>query len=268
MNAALYKNMLKVYGKTIISYSVGSALYLLLIIGIYPSIAKSKGMEQMLQQMPKQLLKAFDLHTGIGTIEQFMAGEYYSLLFLLILSVYCVLIANQLMARLIDRGAIAYLLATPNSRRTIATTQAFVLLTGVIAIVAAIIVAGIVGTRWLAADHALNHAAFLKMNMVGMLLFFAVSGYSFFFSAIVSDEKQALALSGGITFLFYSFDLAGKLTEKLEWLRHFSLFSAFRPAEIVQGQTELLPVCVLLGAVGLISYIAAIIAFSKRDLAV
>jgi ABC-2 type transport system permease protein len=268
MNFALYKQMLKVHGKSMLSYSIGSSFYLLLIVGIYPSIAGSKEMEKLLQQMPEQWLKAFGLNTGMGNLTEFIAGEYYSLLFILILSIYCIMTANQLMARLIDRGSMAYLLATPNSRQKIAFTQAFVLLTGIVMIVLITTIAGIIGDEWLVSDYSLDRTLFVKMNLVGLLLFFAISGYSFFFSAIVNDEKQALALSAGVTFLFYCCDLVGKLAEKVEWLRNISLFATFQPAEIAQGNAELLPVCILLFALGMISYIAAILIFSKRDLAV
>lgn len=268
MNFALYKQMLKVHAKTIFSYSIGSAFYLLLIVAIYPSIAGSKAMEKLLKQMPEQWLKAFGFNTGMGNMTEFIAGEYYSLLFILILSVYCIMTANQLMARLIDRGSMSYLLATPNSRQKIAFTQALVLLTGLVAIVLVTTIAGIAGDKWLVSNYSLNRSSFFEMNLVGLLLFFAISGYSFFFSAIVNDEKQALALSAGVTFLFYCFDLVGKIADKVEWLRNLSLFSAFRPSEIAQGNVELLPVCSLLFSLGMISYIAAILIFSKRDLVV
>lgn len=40
MNLSLYKQMMKTNVKGIMSYAAGSAFYILLILGIYPSIAK------------------------------------------------------------------------------------------------------------------------------------------------------------------------------------------------------------------------------------
>ncbi|MFC0296663.1 ABC transporter permease subunit [Geobacillus jurassicus] len=265
MNGSLYKHMIKAQAKTIVSYSVGSAFYIALIAAIYPSLADSEAIKNYLQQLPDQLLKVFNI-TGMGNLLEFIAGEYYGLLFILIGSIYCITAANQLMARPIDRGSMAYLLATPNSRRTIAFTQALVLLTGLAAIVVSTTAAGFAADAWLVTDDALDRERFLEINVVGFLLFFAISGYSFFFSAMANDEKRALSLSGGGTVLFYSFDLIGKLTEKAEWLRYGSIFAAFEPGNIAQGQVEWLPVCLLLLAIGAIGYTAGIGFFAKRDL--
>ncbi|KDE48041.1 permease [Geobacillus sp. CAMR12739] len=265
MNIALYKHMVKAQAKTIISYSVGSAFYIALIAAIYPSLADSKAINHYLQQLPDELLKVFNI-TGMGNLLEFIAGEYYGLLFILIGSIYCITAANQLMARPIDRGSMAYLLATPNSRRTIAFTQALVLLTGLAAIVVLTTAAGFAADAWLVTNDALDWERFLEINAVGFLLFFAISGYSFFFSAIASDEKRALSLSGGVTVLFYSLDLIGKLAEKAEWLRYGSIFAAFEPGKIAQGQVEWLPVSLLLLAIGALGYTVGMGFFSKRDL--
>ncbi|NNU82892.1 permease [Geobacillus sp. BMUD] len=265
MNTALYKHMVKAQAKTIISYSVGSAFYIALMAAIYPSLADSKAINHYLQQLPSEILKAFNI-TGMDNLLEFIAGEYYGLLFILIGSIYCVTAANHLMARPIDRGWMAYLLATPNSRRTIAFTQALVLLTGLAAIGVSTIAAGFAADAWFVADDALDAERFLIMNAVGFLLFFAISGYSFFFSAMANDEKRALSLSGGATVLFYSLDLIGKLAEKAEWLRYGSIFAAFEPGNIAQGQAEWLPVSLLLFTIGVLGYTAGIGLFTKRDL--
>ncbi|MED0661552.1 ABC transporter permease subunit [Geobacillus thermodenitrificans] len=264
MNVSLYKQMLKAQTKTIIGYSTGSAFYIVLVAAIYPSLADSKIINHYLQQLPSGFLKAFNI-TGMGNLLEFIAGEYYGLLFLLLGSIYCITAANQLLARPIDRGSMAYLLATPNSRQTIVFTQALVLLTGLAAIILTSAAAGFAADAWLVTNDALHQKRFLAINVSGFLLFFAISGYSFFFCAIANDEKRALSLSGGITVLFYSFDLIGKLTEKAEWLRYGSIFAAFEPGAIAQGQAEWLPSCLLL-AIGVISYTAGIVTFSKRDL--
>jgi len=268
LNVALYKQMLKTHGKSIAGYSIGSSLYLLLVIGLYPSIGGSKEMENLLKQMPEQFIRAFDLNTSMGNITEFIAGKYYSLLFILILSIYCIMTANHLMARLIDRGSIAYLLVTPHSRIKIALTQAFVLLTGIIMIGLSTTVTGIIGAGWFASDFPLELDTFFAINAIGMLLFFVVSGYSFLFSVVVSDEKKALALAAGVTFLFYCMDLIGKMSEKVEWLRNISLFSTYPPAEIAQKNVELLPLTILLAILGIMFYAAGILIFAKRDLGV
>ncbi|KYC78844.1 hypothetical protein B4090_0393 [Bacillus licheniformis] len=148
-----------------------------------------------------------------------------------------------------------------------AFTQAAVLTTGLLIIMAVTTAAGLAGYHlMLGGDYDFNVSRFLVLNLLGFLLFFAVGGISFLFSAISNDEKRALGLSGGITFLFFSFDLLGKLSEKTEWLRSLSVFSLFRPGDIVNGSTDIAQVSLVLAAVGFAAFALSILIFKKRDL--
>ncbi|MGV3487789.1 MAG: ABC transporter permease [Tuberibacillus sp.] len=67
MNSKLYCSMVKANGKTIASYAIGSALYLWLMIWVYPSMANAKGINELIQSMPEGMLKAFGF-TGVFKI--------------------------------------------------------------------------------------------------------------------------------------------------------------------------------------------------------
>ena len=73
-------------------------------------------------------------------------------------------------------------------------------------------------------DNNLNKELFLKINVVGGLIFLVVSAYSFFFSCICNDERKALSYSASLTILFFVLDMVGKLSDKLEWMKtyHYS----------------------------------------------
>lgn len=89
---------------------------------------------------------------------------------------------------------------------------------------------------------------------------------SFLISAASNDEKKALSLSGMITFLFFSLDLIGKLSEKTEWLRNLSIFSLFRPGDIAGDSAETLKAALILSVIGLAAFLTGILIFKKRDL--
>ncbi|PJZ18707.1 ABC transporter permease [Bacillus cereus] len=148
----------------------------------------------------------------------------------------------------------------------IVITQATVLILGLLIIVVVTYVAGIVGAEWFLQDNNLNKELFLKINVVGGLIFLVVSAYSFFFSCICNDERKALSYSATLTILFFVTDMVGKLSEKLEWMRNISLFTLFRPKEIAEGTYNIWPVSIGLIAGALCIFIAAIVVFRKRDL--
>lgn len=267
MNASLFKAMLKTNGKSIVSYAVGAAFYMFLVIWIYPSIAKSDALEQLFKEMPQGYLSAFGIDGGmLGDLSGFLAAEYYGLLFLIILMIFSVVTATQLIARLVDRGSMAYLLSTSTSRSQIAITQSIILVLGLATITLFSILPVLLGANWLIEDADINIVRFIEMNIVGFLLFFVISGYSFLFSCIFNDEKRALAISGGLSIIFFAINLVAKMSEDFEWLKKFTIFSAFQPTEIAKGTVDILPVSIALGGTGIALFVIAIVIFKKRDL--
>lgn len=268
MNSSLLFASFKEKSKTIFSYAFGSVLYLWLLIWVYPSISKANGMNDILKSMPENLLKAFGFEGGITSLASYLAGEYYGLLFILIMAVYCVSTANGLIAKLVDRGSMAYLLATPVSRAKIAFSQATVLIGGLILICFFTTIGGLLGVQMFIHEETVQTAAFVKINVVGFLLFFVVCSYCFFFSTLMNDEKRSLAASALLTIGFYGLDLLSKLSDKFEALKYFSLFSVYDPQKIASGSQQIGVLSASLFMSGIIIFTLAIMVFRKRDLPV
>ncbi len=265
MNFSLFASMLKTKGKTMFSYAFGTSLYLLLIISVYPAFADSDALNEVMRQMPENLKNILGLKDGLQGLDSFVAAEYYGLLYIIILTIYCVVTATQLIARMVDRGSMAYLLSTPVSRTRIALTQAAILLFGLLLITVLTIASGLLGTWWIVGGNV-DLSSFIQLNLVGFLLFFVISGYSFFFSCLCNDEKQALSISGGLTVVFFALDLAAKMSQGLAWMKNITLFTAFHPSDIANGTVDALPICLMLAAAGIALYAAAVIVFRGRNL--
>ncbi|MBM7647877.1 ABC-2 type transport system permease protein [Bacillus ectoiniformans] len=268
MNLPLYKKMLKIHAKGMWSYGTGAAVYLLLIISVFPSIAGSEEMDQIIKQMPKGWVDAFSLENGMGTLTDFIAGKFYGLIFIIILSIYSIMTASQLMARLIEQGSIAYLISASVSRKQIAFTQIAVLLTGLILIVGLTLGAGVGGAFWFLDSADFQIIDFVKLNLIAFLLFYVISSYSFYFSASAHDEKKALSLSAGLTLLFYVLDLAAKLSDSLDWLQYFTLFTVFNTSELLTEDYPFWGTVIGLAACGTVLYILAVQKFTRRDLSI
>lgn len=267
MNAILFRQMMKVHMKTFMNYAFGSAFYILLIFWLYPSIGKNvDAIDVLVDAMPEGVGRAFGL-SGFGTAEAFISGEYYGLILILLLSIVCVQLSTQLVAKLVDQGSMAYLLSTPTTRAKVALTQALVLVTGLLLIMGVTTLAGFAGNAWfLAGEYEFNTSRFIEMNLGAFLLFFAVGGIAFLVSSLSNDEKKALGISGFITFGFFSLDLVGKFSDKTEWMRSFSIFSLYQPGEIINGNVNLGLSFTILAVIGLVSFGLAVLLFRKRDL--
>ncbi|MFC5528852.1 ABC transporter permease subunit [Cohnella yongneupensis] len=267
MKMTLFKQMMKVNMRGFLNYAFGSAFYILLMFWLYPGIAKNaEAIDSVVDSMPEGVGRAFGLN-GFGSAEAFISGEFYGLILVLILSIVCVQLATKLMAKLVDQGSMAYLLSTPTTRGQIAFTQAAVLTTGLFLILAVTTIAGFAGNAWfLGDDYALDTTKFIQMNAAAFLLFFAVGGLSFLVSSLASDEKKALGIAGAITFGFFSMDLLGKLSVQIEWIRNVSVFSLYRPADIINGDAHMTASSITLAAIGLLSFSLAVVLFRRRDL--
>ncbi|MNV42101.1 ABC-2 family transporter protein [compost metagenome] len=161
----------------------------------------------------------------------------------------------------------AYLLIAPTTRRKVATTQALVLTTALLLIMGVTTLAGLLGKAWfLGSEYEFNSGRFAQLNSVAFLLFFAVGGLAFLVSSVCNDEKKALGISGAITFGFFTLDLLGKISDKLEGLRYLTLFSFYQPGKIVQGNVEIIQVSSWLLLIGILAFAIGIELFRRRDL--
>ncbi|AJY76304.1 ABC transporter permease subunit [Paenibacillus beijingensis] len=267
MSIPLFKQMMSLYARGMFSYALGSAFYMLLMFWLYPSIAKnSASINELIQGLPEGVGSAFGLQSGFGSVEAFISGEYYGLILVLILSVFCTQFSTQLVAKLVDQGAMAYLLSAPVTRGKVALTQAAVLFAGLFVIVAVTTLAGFAGYAWFVGGGNEFSPRFLQLNLVVLALFFAVSGISFLVSCLSNDEKRALSISGIITFGFFTMDLLGKISGSIGWLRSLSLFSLYRPGEIAAGTAQMGYATPLLFLIGLAGFAAGIAMFKRRDL--
>lgn len=267
MNLALFNAMLKTRGKSLFSFAIGALIYEWLIIWIWPSFKNAGNLEEVMSMFPEEVLKAFGFEKGgFDNLSSFLSTEFYGFLFVVILIIYSIMTAIHLIARFVDQGSMAYLLATPVSRAKVAVTQATFLLFGLFLICLFTTFGGWAGAQLLIDDPAFDVAPFIQINLLGFLLFSVIGGYSFLISCLFNDEKRALGAAAGLTLLFYAMDMIGKLSEDLGWVRDLSIFSLFRPTEIAMGTYDVLPTALGLGLATLVLLAAAVQIFRKRDL--
>ncbi|MGG0658739.1 ABC transporter permease subunit [Rummeliibacillus pycnus] len=268
MSFSLYMQMMKVHLKGIMNYAIGSAFYMLLMVWIYPSIAENtKSLNDFMNVMPKGVMKAFGFENGFGTFESYISGEYYGVILTIILTIFCILLPTQLIAKLIDQGSMAYLLSTPTTRGKIAFTQASVFITGIFLIMLITTISGFVGYGlFMKGENSFHAIKFIQLNIATLFLFIAVGGISFLVSCLSNDEKKSMGISGVIAFGFFSLDMVGKISDKIEWLRNFTIYSLYRPSEIVSGNADLVQTSILLCLIGAVAIGIGISIFRKRDL--
>ena len=124
MNMALYKKEIKRNLMIFIIFLGLISLYGIIVSALFDPNVENLGWMQMLQEMYPELLDFIGFNViHLTDYQYFISGYLYGMLFILFGLIYANLLSNRLIYRYIDRGSIAYLLATPNSRTKIITTQ-------------------------------------------------------------------------------------------------------------------------------------------------
>ena len=122
MNLTLYKREMKGSRKLLVIFAAVMTMYVTIIISMYePDMLKL--LDSYAQAMP-ELMAAVGMTPGAADLLGFMISYLYGFILLVFPMVYSILRANGLVAKYVDRGSMACLLAAPVRRRAVALTQA------------------------------------------------------------------------------------------------------------------------------------------------
>jgi ABC-2 type transport system permease protein len=147
-----------------------------------------ESLNEMLKMMPKELISAMGFSGTANTLLSFIATYFYGFLILLLPMIYTIVVANRSIASHVDKGSMAYLLSTPNTRARIVTTQAIYLLVSITIIIGFVAIAGISMCQVMFPGE-LDIPGFLLLNFGALLLYYALTGIGFFASCIFNDTR-------------------------------------------------------------------------------
>ncbi len=216
MNTTLFKSNIKS------NWIVFVFIFGMLMIYVATAIAmfnpdNADAMQAMFDMMPEGMIKAFGFE-GLGTnLTTYLAGYLYGFILIVFPIIYTIIVANNLISRHVDKGSMAYLLATPNTRIKVGTTQALYMIVSVTALLG-LITGAIIGLSEAVWGGHLEIGQFLVLNLVTLLLLLTVAGISFLSSCIFNDTKTSLAFGAGIPILFVLFQMLSDISEKVEFL--------------------------------------------------
>ncbi len=264
MNTALFRYDMRGHGKTGVIFLAVMSLYGGMITAMFdPKLGES--LEMMAQSMP-QLFAAFGMLEAGKTLTQFLANYLYGFLYIVFPMVFTVLASVRLVARWIDSGAAAYLLAAPVGKRRIAITQ-----------MAALAVVPFVCTAWafgfcvLAAQvmfpGQLDVSAFLRLNVGLLCLQLMFAGVCFLASCVFHDARMAAGVGAGICTTFVLVQMLSEVSDTFNWLRYCTPLSLFDQQALLAGEGGAAG-CAALLAAGVVTATAGCIVFCKKDISV
>lgn len=267
MSVALLRATIRANWWILAIFTVVSLMYLLLILGMYDQ-ENMQYIESSIESLPPGLSAAVGMDTVPTSLTDFAATYFYRFLVQLFLTVHVAIVPIRLIVSHVDRGAMSYLLSTPNSRKAVVGTQA-VYLVASLAVMAVVLTT--VGIAFAAAVHPgdLDIAAFAKLNLAVFLLSVAMGAITFFFSCAFDEARSAIVASTAVLVGFFVISVIARIGHghgAYGIIDHFSIYYLVKARAIVSGEAGLLfgnGVLALIGAAGIGG---GLLVFSRRDL--
>jgi ABC-2 type transport system permease protein len=197
----------------------------------------------------------------------FLITYLYGFLFILFPMIVTIILSNKLIASHTDKGSMAYLLSSPNSRTKIVFTQMKVLGTFITCLLIYITFLSIAVSHFMFPGELVINK-FLLLNLGLLILHFCISGICFLASILSNETKTSLIFGAGIPVVFFLIQMLSNMGGKLEVLKYFSIFTLFDPNGLINGTTNSYIMIQLLLFIGIILFSFSVYIFKKRDLSV
>lgn len=267
MNATLYKREMKSSWKLLVIFMAILTLYITLIIAMY-SPDTLEMFRQFSTAMP-QMMSAFNMDFSAESLSLlgYMVSGLYGFILIIFPMIFSIIRGNGLVARYVDRGSMASLLAAPVKRRTVALTQMAVLITGVVALVVYATALEIVAIALHAPEQA-DTAKLLTLNTGLLSLHLFISGVCFLASCIFSESRNSLAVGAGVPGLMFILQLLSQAGDETRFFKYATFFTLFNPSAIAAGQSGAMGGVWILFAGAVLLYALAVIVFTRRDLSI
>lgn len=224
-----------------------------------------EGLKSMIKLFPEDLMKAMGFANLVTDLTGYLASWLYGLLMFAFPMVYCIILGNRLVAKMVDNGSFAYLLATPNSRTKIIITQGVYAIVSVALLFAALFGAGVLICT-IMFPGTLDIGAFFSLNFTTMLVNMVVMMISFSFSCLFNETKLSLGFGAGIPIAFLLMNMLGGVSKNVDILKKLSIYGFYDPVELVHGGDVAGVNLVYIGII-VILFVASVLIFKKKRLA-
>jgi ABC-2 type transport system permease protein len=262
INGALLKATFKENYKLIATIGTVLVFYLFMIMYMYDP-TMSDAMMIYIETLPAELIKAMNFNMAEPTFTGFIVGYYYGFLVILFPMILIMMLSYRLMNKMVDRGSMAILLSTPNTRINIALTQAVFSFFSATFLIVLIVLFALITSQGF--NYDLDVVRFLHVNALTWGYMIAISGITFMVSCLFVEAKHALAFIIGIPMFFFLVQMLTQVNDRLSWLKYVTLLSFYQPNDVVL-QEPFLPPTIILLSVGLTGYVIGILIFKQKDL--
>ena len=265
INAALYRREMKSSLRLLAILAAVITMYVAVIVSLYDP-AMMAMLDSFTAAMP-ELMAAVGMRAGATSLLGFMVSYLYGFILLVFPMLLCILRGNGLVAKYVDNGSMAMLLAAPVKRRTVALTQLAVLLSLLTLLMLYITALELICAS-ISFPGELNPAELIRLNGALMCLHLLIGGICFLASCAFPDTRYSLGFGAGIPALMLVLQMLANVGGAAEKAKYFTCFTLFDPSGIIALDGGAVTGAFVLLAGALVLYAAAVAVFCRRDLSV
>lgn len=267
MSWPMFRKAIRDLRWTTLWYGAGLALYISLLTAFYPSLQSAVGeVEQILERYPELLFRVFGIDPTrvlFTSFAGFMSAEVFGFIWPAVALIFVILSGAAVVAQEIERGTAEFWLSVPVTRVRLLFSKYVALVLAILVLTGSSVLVLAVGAALVQGELTTRGTLRLFLVLTSMLI--AFGGLAVFASSITNERSRAAGLVGGLLLLMYLAWVVAGLSGEVQWLRYFSLLTAYDPqTAMVGGLAWYKPVLHLV--VGIVSGAAGLFLFARRDI--
>lgn len=221
----MIKREFKVNLKSFIIWLLVLISIFLVVYLIYPYIitdGSMKDMDELMKAFPEGVLKAFNMDMfSITTAYGWFKTEGFMFI-LLIIGFYSSMLGGSILLKEENDKTIEYLHSVPIKRSSIVMNKVIV---GISYIVLMTLLFGIFNYIGLLLSGEFDHKEFVLLSMTPLLVGLPLFSINLFISTFMHRTRKTVGISLGLVFIFYVINVLSELSEKVEFLKYFSVYT-------------------------------------------
>ncbi len=236
-------------------------------VGLYPSIqAQAASLTKILDQLGAGIKALGVSEIGFDTLQKYLSIEVYGITWPLLVITFVTARAGHALAGETETGTMGTILSLPVSRSNIYLSKYFAGLLGLVIFVAVSVFSAPIFATIYNIEFTWGH--FASLSVLCLLFSWALYSLGMLLSAIFSEKGRVNLAVGGILLLMYVANVVAGLSDKFDWLRFGSLFHYFNASSVLISNDVSLKSYSVFGGIILVTTIAGMIWFARKDVIV
>ena len=262
----MIKREFKVNLKSFIIWTSILILLFLVVFLVYPYIITDdtvENLDEMMKVFPKELLKSFNMDiTSINSAYGWLKSEGFMFV-LLIIGFYSSIMGSSILLKEENDKTIEYLESLPIKRSNIITNKIIV---SIIYIILMTLILGVFNYICLCISGDFEVKQYLLLSITPIFIGIPLFAINLFISTFLHKTKKTVGISLGLVFIFYLINVLSELSENVECLKYFSIYTLADTRNVILN-TEINLIYVIVSIViSTIFIIGTYIKYNKKEL--